>query len=160
MKKIPLTRGKFANVDDIDFDYLSQWRWRLDKDGYAISQTSRTQGPRKSLKMHRIVLSRKLDCELSQQVDHRDRYRLNNRRSNLRLASYSEQRANARVRTGKFKGVYWYKPLKKWHAQITCKGKRQHLGYFDDPIEAAKAYNKAAKILFGEFANLNLFDVK
>lgn len=156
MRKIPLTRGLFALVSDTDFEFLSQWKWRPDKDGYAIATTSRTVPPRKTIKMHRVIMARKLGHDFDEQVDHKDRDRLNNCRRNLRLADSTSQRANATRRTGRFKGVWWYKPYSKWQSQITCRGKRQHLGYFENQLDAAKAYDKAALKLFGEFASLNL----
>jgi hypothetical protein len=57
--------------------------------------------------------------------------------------------------TSKYKGVSWYSRGKKWVAVVQFNKKRHHLGYFTDEIAAAKAYDKKAKVLHGEFACLN-----
>ncbi|MGW1422698.1 HNH endonuclease [Bradyrhizobium manausense] len=91
----------------------------------------------------------------SRQVDHRDTDRSNNRWSNLRLATTSQNKANMGRRADNksgFKGVRWYSPTKKWNAQIRCQGKNTNLGYFPTPEEAHAAYCRAAERLFGEFA--------
>lgn len=102
------------------------------------------------------VLDRKLDS--SEFVDHLDRDPLNNQRDNLRLASRSQNGANRNIRKNSlsgYKGVSWHKTAKKWTAKLTLNGKLIHLGYFDDPIDAAKAYDQAAREYFGEFAVTN-----
>lgn len=62
--------------------------------------------------------------------------------------------------SSKFKGVSWHKRNKKWAVRIQKDKIRTHLGYFNSEIEAAKCYNRAAKDLFGEFANLNKIEDK
>ncbi len=93
--------------------------------------------------------------------DHIDGNGLNNRRSNLRPASNSQQVANQGVRsdnTSGYKGVTWREDRGKWEAKIQSGGKRRCLGLFDDKIEAAKVYDHAALEAFGEFAVLNFPD--
>jgi len=91
----------------------------------------------------------------SSQIDHRDMNRSNNRWSNLRLATPSQQRANIGKQannTSGFKGVRWYQPTKKWNAQLRSHGHNKNLGYFKTPQEAHAAYCEEAKRVFGEFA--------
>lgn len=93
-------------------------------------------------------------------VDHINGNGLDNRRSNLRLATAFQNLANMAIRphTSQYKGVSYYKhrtSYKKWVAEIRCNRKRVRLGAFESEIEAARAYNEAAKNLFGEFARLN-----
>jgi hypothetical protein len=88
-------------------------------------------------------------------VDHRDRNPLNNQRSNLRLASNSQNGANSLNADGSFKGVSWNDKKQKWAAYIKVNYIQTHLGYFDSEIEGATAYNAAALRIFGQFANLN-----
>lgn len=78
--------------------------------------------------------------------------------SNCRWVTRSQNNMNTRSRensSSKYKGVCWAKSKSKWNSAIFTNGKRKHLGYFDDEIEAAKTYNKAARKLFGEYAHLN-----
>ncbi len=158
MKKIPLTQGKFAIVDDIDYSFLMQRKWRFNQ-GYAVRSSRKSEGLNKriAILMHRVVLSRKLGHSNFEETDHKNQNELDNRRGNLRPSSRLENSANSKSRPGtsKFKGVYWNKLNKKWCAQIKFDGKKKHLGYFTDEVEAAKEYNKAALKYFGEFAYLN-----
>ena len=92
-------------------------------------------------------------------VDHINRNSLDNRRANLRLATHDENARN-RVKINKkcssiYKGVCWNKHHKKWQGQIQVQRKSMHLGYFDDELDAARAYDAAAEKYHGEFACLN-----
>lgn len=158
MKKIPLTQGQFALVDDADFDWLNQWKWCFYKDGrtgYAgraikIAKTRKN----KVILMHRLILKSK------HRTDHRDGDGLNNQRNNIRPASSSQNnrnRCSALGSSSKYLGVSWKKYQKRWVAQIKDKFVI-HLGYFIHEIDAAKAYNKAAQKYHGEFARLNVID--
>jgi len=98
----------------------------------------------------------KIECGF--EVDHEDRNYLNNQRSNLRLATKSQNQANSNLRidsTSGYKGVTWHVRIMRWQAKIQVRKTRIFLGYFKTPEEAARAYDKAAKRYFGEFANLN-----
>ncbi len=91
-------------------------------------------------------------------VDHINGNRLDNRKCNLRLATRSQNLQNSRKRTGcssRFKGVNWLGQNKRWRARIKVFGKEIALGCFISELEAAEAYNKAAKEHFGDFAKLN-----
>jgi hypothetical protein len=88
-------------------------------------------------------------------LDHKNTIKHDNSWSNLRKANDVQNQANRGAPTNNtsgFKGVHWHKPQKEWHARITDKGRRIHLGSFDDPIKAHEAYKKAAIDLWGEFA--------
>ena len=156
MKLIPLTRGLFAKVDDADFDWLNQWKWHAVKcrDRFYAVRTSSSAGGQKPkpIRMH---------CELcvgAFQVDHKDLDSLNNQRDNLRPATRTANQGNTKKRKDNgsgFKGVSWHKRVGAWQAQIGIRGCRTSLGYFQNPQEAALAYDAAAKEIFGEFARLN-----
>jgi hypothetical protein len=149
---IPLTRGQFAVVDAKDYPVLSQYTWFVegtDKNYYAVRKENG-----KSIKMHRQITNAPDHLV----VDHIDHNGLNNRNSNLRHATFTQNCQNQRRlshKTSKYKGVHWNKRQKKWAAQIHCNNKKYHLGYFTDEIEAAKAYDKKAVELHDEFACLN-----
>ncbi len=88
-------------------------------------------------------------------MDHANHDQLDNQRANLRRCTNSQNMANRRKQPGcssRFKGVHWYKRVGKWRANIEVDGRKYALGYFDDEIEAARAYNVAAIEHFKEFA--------
>lgn len=152
MKKIPLTQGKFALVDDEDYDFLMQWKWHIVAKGYA-SRTERNSVNR-AIRMHRAIL----DAREGQEVDHINGNRLDNRRANLRIATSSQNAMNRKKIEGagsKYKGVCPARAAGKFIAQIKVNGKTIHLGTFASEKAAAKTYNIAAKKNFGEFARLN-----
>ncbi|KKN77561.1 hypothetical protein LCGC14_0358360 [marine sediment metagenome] len=163
MKRIKLTQGKFAIVDDADYEWLSQWKWyavKLSGIFYAVRGSWGYWGvsPKKKsvrqILMHREVMS----APKNQQIDHRNNDALDNRRENLRIATPSQNAQNRRPRkntTSRHKGVSWYKKYEKWCAFITIDHKNKNLGYFDDEDDAGRAYDKKALEAFGEFANLN-----
>lgn len=106
--------------------------------------------------MHRLIMSPPDDME----IDHIDNDGLNNRKSNLRIVSRAQNRYNARPNfnktgTSKFKGVSWQRDENKWLVQIQLGHKTIHIGRFKDEIEAARAYDKKAKEVFGEYAWTN-----
>jgi len=105
--------------------------------------------------MHKIIAER---MGLIGPIDHGNRNKLDNRRSNLRRATQSQNGANSFLRSNNksgFRGVSWYEQTKQWHAQITVEGRVKHLIYSPDKFEAARAYNQAALHHFGKFARLN-----
>lgn len=158
--EIPLTRGYVAVVDAVDSDLLEQnWHALVSQSDRCVyaKRTMGGHGREKPKYMHIIILERILGRELCEDdlADHVDTNSLNNRRSNLRLATYSENSWNSSKRSDNhsgFKGVYWKKGHRKWVATIMVHGKRKHLGYFDNPEEAHAAYCAAANELHGEFA--------
>ena len=151
MKKIVLTNGQFVLVDDYWYEYLKQWNWGVDKsNGYV----RRVTNDNKKIYMHRLILS----ISKGKNTDHIDRNKLNNQRKNLRICTQRQNCFNqvgSKNGSSSFKGVGFYKRDKNWHAQIMINRKQIHIGYFDNEIEAARAYDKKAIEHFGEFAYLN-----
>lgn len=142
MREIPLTQGRVALIDEADFDWLNQWKWHYDK-GYA-TRTS------KKIFMHRVIMR----PPLGMVTDHINGNGLDNRRSNLRLATVTQNCQNARIRkdnTSFFKGVYRTN-TDKWRARIQVGKKRLFLGDFSSAQEAAGVYITAALEFHGEFA--------
>lgn len=160
MREIPLTRGLVALVDDEDYEELSRFKWQANAEGYAVRKVRLPgEGPRKlkDVRMHRFLLG--LQPGDPRQGDHVDLNRLNNQRGNLRIATHAENVQNhGRGRNNKsgFKGVYWRKKERRWHARIMYKSQRRGLGYYETAEEAYAAYCKAALELHGEFANLGV----
>ncbi len=157
MKKIPLTQGQAAIVDDEDYEWLMQWKWTIDKRNhtfYAIRRSSCKLGKRKIF-MHREILG--LTKGDGKQTDHKNHNGLDNRRINIRICTGSQNQHNQKKQKGnsKYKGVCWNKYKKKWQAQIEHNNQCFYLGSFLKEIDAAKAYDKKARKLNGEFACLN-----
>lgn len=155
MKEIQLTRGKVAFVDDEDFDNLSKFSWHCKKcasDLFYAVRSINLHGKIKNISMHREVFG------LVRSIDHIDGNGLNNQKINLRECNHAQNMQNRRklsVSSSPYKGVQWWKNQNRWASRIALNKKRIFLGYFINEIDAAKAYNKAATRLFGEFANLN-----
>lgn len=157
MKLIPLTQGKFAQVDDQDYDFLMQWKWYANQQNgswYAIRGVWHPQEKKqKFIKMHRQILGL-TDPKIK--GDHEDNDSLNNQRYNLRISTTSQNGGNRRKNKNsksKYKGVF--KKYRKYEVHICHNQKRMYVGLYATEIEAAHAYDIKAKELFGEFANPN-----
>lgn len=159
MKRIKLTQGKYALVDDADYEYLSQWNWMCSKNktrkGYAC-RTKRVEGKKIGVIMHRLIM----DAPKGMVTDHINHNTLDNRRENLRICTQSENNRNIKSlvnSTSKYLGVHWSYLLKRWVASMNTSGKHKYLGIFKTELEAAIIYNIAARKYHGEFANPNKF---
>lgn len=143
--------GRCAIVDDDDYEWLNQWRWYCNY-GYAV-RTDRTGDKQRTVRMHRQIMTPPADMD----IDHIDHNRLNNQRSNLRLATRQENSRYASKPPGKspYRGVVKNSSTDAWEASITVNREGFYLGYFPTQFEAAQAYNEAAIKHHGEFAILN-----
>ncbi|UCD53145.1 MAG: HNH endonuclease [Phycisphaerales bacterium] len=153
IRYIPLTRGLHAIVDAEDYKWLSQYKWhagRPTRAGKIYARRSRRRGG--VILMHRQIMN----PPRGMVVDHINGNSLDNRRCNLRICTQTENIHNSRLRCdaqSRFKGVY---PKDgKWYARIKYRGQIYHLGTFDDDVEAAKARDRKALELYGQYAWLN-----
>ncbi len=152
VKGILLTDGLYAYVDACDYDQISRYTWRLVGGGYA----GRSEKG-KTILMHRQIMK----PPKGMVVDHARGNKLDNSRDNLRVCTRSENARNKvkhRRASSRFKGVYYDRRKGKWFAAICFEGRLRYLGWFDDEVEAARAYDRGAVELFGEFARLNFPD--
>ena len=161
-RRIALTQGKYAIVDPDDYHKLNKHKWQAAKvysKFYAVRGGPAPDGKKhKTYRMHREVAHTPdgLEC------DHINGNSLDNRKANLRSATRQQNCWNSRKRRpkslSKYKGVSYSARGRPWKAMLTVSGKWTYLGSFNSEIEAAKAYDKAAKKYFKEFAALNFPD--
>ena len=151
--EIPLTQGKVALIDDEDFERVSQFKWWIAKrrDGKFYA---RREMNGKSIFLHRFLM----DAPPGMEVDHKNGDGLNCQRYNMRLATRAGNSKNQNKHsnnTSGFKGVCFDKKRGKYRAKICADGVHHHLGFYDDPVDAARTYDAAARKLHGDFAALN-----
>ena len=159
MKKIKLTKGYYAIIDDIDFELINKFKWHLYEhcnNKYAVAHDRSEQGKDKTIRMHRLILN----AEKGVVVDHVNHNGLDNRRINIRLCTQSQNAMNGNIRTSvnkssKYKGVSWNEKRKRFVSYIMLNYKRIYIGRYKNESDAAIAYNNKAIELFGEFAFLN-----
>lgn len=153
--EIPLTRDLVALVDEEDYLIVRRFRWHANNCGKSIYARTNAGGI-SSFYMHIFIMKPHARFD----VDHLNGNGLDNRRENLRVASRSQNNQNQinyrENKTSKYKGVSWDARRKKWFGKITDHRKQIFLGYFSSEIEAAFAYDHAARKIFGEFAACNL----
>lgn len=166
--RIPLTQGLYALVDSADAPMVREFTWHVktkssQPDKVYAQTTFRTRdGEKRSIVLHRLIA----DVAPGKLVDHVSGDTLDCRRKNLRITSARGNATNithsANQRRGGYKGVSYNKNAGKWEAHIAAGAVREsgrkskiHLGLFDDPKKAAKAYDAAARECYGEFASLN-----
>ena len=159
MKRIPLTKGKEALVDDQDYGYLTQWQWHAAKGGKYAARDTRSFNQLRGtvVYMHDVIAARN---GMLGKIDHANRNGLDNRQRNLRPATRSQNGANRGPQannTSGYKGVVRVRNY--WRAQIKVNGRFHSLDHFPPTeagkIAAARAYNRAAIEHFGAFAHLN-----
>ena len=149
---VPLTQGREAIIDAEDAALVGGFNWHavvLPKHTYAGIKVIEGGKP-KRVYLHRFLL----EDPSEPHIDHIDGNGLNNRRSNLRPATVSENHCNRKkpvTNTSGFKGVSWHKSSGKWRAEISIRGQKKGLGYFSDAESAAVAYAKASAEVHGEF---------
>ena len=155
MREIKLTQGMYALVSDMDFARLNKFKWRLlwlPKTGkwYAIRS-----GPNGNIYMHDEIAKPPAGLE----VHHRNTFGLDNQRRNLKKVTRSQHLQHRRLlsdNSSGYRGVSFFKNTRSWRAQIQKDHELVYLGSFKSPIDAALAYDRAARRLYGAFAQTNL----
>lgn len=159
--RIKLTRRdggvSWAVIDASDLPLVLPYRWHEARryNTVYVETTAKEGGLRKNILMHRLLTA----APVGSHVDHQDGNGLNNRRSNIRVATSTENRRNEvalRLHTSPYRGASWSTRSKGWTARIGLgSGRHFHLGVYDTAIEAALAYDAAARKHFGQFASTN-----
>jgi len=156
MAILPLTKGKFAIVDDEDFELLSQWKWCVTGSGYAMRAQRCGGGKSITFLMHRVINQ----TPDGMHTDHINGDPLDNRRANLRTVTAQQnmwnKRTSRKVSSSQYKGVGYCKQTGKWRASIEANGKYIALGRFEAEEDAATVYNFAAEKYHGQYAQFNV----
>jgi hypothetical protein len=149
-------------VDPADYYRLRKYEWAaqtIGKSCYARRYTAGGKRSRGSLVYLHQEIIKVPDGMVADHINHDG---MDNRSANLRAATRAQNMRNrkkyARTCSSRYKGVHWYKQYSKWTAKIRFDNKRIFLGYFEDEVEAARAYDRAAMKYHGEFASLNFPD--
>ena len=141
-KGIGLTQGKVAVVDDDMQDELNQYNWfaKKDRNTWYATRNDRIDGKKTSISMHRQILG--LERGDGKIADHVNRNGLDNRRSNLRIVSPTENNRNHgghKHNTSGHNGVSWNNNHQRWEAYLQTDGKRIHLGDYKNKVDAVEA---------------------
>jgi hypothetical protein len=134
-----------------DFDKIKDYKWHISSNGYVLSSylpTGSKKGGKTQVMFHRIVMNLPKN-ELV--VDHIDHVKHDNRKSNLRIATYSQNLRNKKPKNGQNVGLYFYKNTQKWGAYINVDYQKINLGYYDSIEDARSARKSAELIYFGEY---------
>jgi len=159
-RRIYLGEGIWTILDEEDYYRLRSFKWIVHGSGrsgenlYAVRFKLVEPYKTTLVSMHREIM-KPTDNRF---VDHINCNSLDNRRSNLRFVTRTQNGQNRRKKkntTSRFVGVNFSKPESKWRCRISYQGKRIQLGRFASEIAAARAYDQAAKKYYGEFARLN-----
>jgi len=159
IKIIALTKGYACLIDAEDFDKVMAVakRWHASTQGSGIYATTKIRigGKQRHQSIHRVVM----DAPSEMLVDHINHDTLDNRKANLRIVTKQQNQCNVLPRKGnwsKYKGVCYNTRVNRWVAYINHLGKREYLGYFNNEMDAAMAYDKASIRLHGEFGYRNM----
>jgi hypothetical protein len=156
MKEIKLTKGMVALVDDEDYEYLNLRKWHADKIGntyYASCSIIGSNGWK--YRMHRMVMNVDDSTII---IDHIDQNGLNNQKSNLRIATHSQNLINKPKKKNtlsSYFGVTYDKTKQRWVGRICINGKKKSTKRFKDEVDAAIAYDILSRQFHGEFAKIN-----
>jgi hypothetical protein len=148
--------GLYAIIDLADVPIIVGWNFYANRDHHGHWSVrawlgSQADGSREYSQLHTILTG-------YAQTDHRDGNPFNNCRANLRECTSAQNQANRTLQasnTSGYVGLHWVKSSRKWRAQIAVNGVNQHLGLFDDKVDAALAYDMAAREYHKSYACLN-----
>jgi len=105
VKKIKLTQGRYALVDDEDFNWLNQWKWCFDRSNGYAHRNQWVNGKNRKIYMHRIILGNPRGILIKVETDHKNRNKLDNRRKNLRVVTRSENVLNKGLQSNNTSGI-------------------------------------------------------
>ena len=152
-----MANGLYTIVDDDQYDYLNQFKWHI-SNGYAVREHWDNGKRQNQIWMHRVINS----TPYGYFTDHINGNKLDNRKTNLRTVTKSQNAMNYKIRkdnlSSSFRGVQKHKLVNKYMARIRKDGKVYYIGLYNTAKSAAEAYNRKAIELFGEYAKLNMIE--
>lgn len=150
---ITLTQGQTTLVDAADWDAVKDLRWYASRVRTLFYPQAHVSGRKSPVRMHQFIFP----ATHPLMIDHVNGDGTDNRRRNLRVVTHTQNQQNMRPQRGtsSYKGVCWNSYSGKWQAYINASKRTQYLGRFTDEREAARAYDRAARALFGDHARLN-----
>lgn len=149
-------RGASVLVDEDELEKLSKFKWEVTPRGYVRAR-KQVNGKRTTYLLHRIIIN----ASKGDLVDHINGNVYDNRKSNLRITTHkgnSRNRKTPVINKVGYKGVNKVNGYEKYKAYVQLGKKQAHLGYFDNPHDAARMYNFWASDMFGEYARLNVIN--
>lgn len=156
--KLKLNNGEFALIDKEDFERVSKFNWGISKRknyNYVV-RWDFINGKRKAVYLHRFIMN----CPKGMVVDHIFGDTFDNRKSKMRICTHQQNGFNQKTQTRKkssiYKGVHWNERGQIWISSTKLNKKYVYIGSFKKEKDAARAYNKKVKELFGVFSCLNL----
>ena len=151
VRYIPLTKGKFAIVDAADYEWLSQCKWYAHWSARANKYYACRRSLGRTVFMHREIMK----TPKGKVVDHQDGNGSDNRRANLRNCTLLQNAQNSGRHRSKVRSRGVYRRGDKYEAKVVYKDSKYYLGLFDDEVQAAKARDRKAYELVGEYAYLS-----
>lgn len=153
---LDLNHSTLVDFEDLRYVHWHPWSPLFGHNGKTYVSANVADSVRY---LHRTIKNTRDGCE----TDHINGDGLDNRRENLRTATASQNRANmgkprrpdGSMHSSAYKGVSWDRSRGRWQSKVSIGGRSRNLGRYDDEIEAARAYDRAAEAHWGEFAQLN-----
>lgn len=151
MRIITLSNNQQVQIDDVDFAFINQWKWKIAGSGYAARNTRHG-----TLYMHRVLSG---VCGLVDQskveVDHKNGNKLDNRKDNLRVVTHKQNMRGFRTQRNQsgVRGVNWFERTRKWVVRIKVGEKNLNLGYYTNLGEAINARQRAELKYWGELSS-------
>lgn len=163
-RSIELGHGRAALLSEPDYSSIAMFKWRSREVGNTSYAYGYVPSQGAVVLMHRFLLNAPENLE----VDHINGDGLDNRRENLRLATRRQNAQNSRAASciegrpvsSKYKGVFFDDVCGKWRTAVRNETGRKYCGVYVKEVDAALAYDQAARIVFGEYARLNFPDIE
>lgn len=147
MKRIKLTQGKVALVDDEWYEYLNQWKWHVRQSGrnFYAARNHVLNGKWQTIFIHRLVT----DCPRGMVIDHINGNGLDDKLVNLYVCTQKENQLNRKnlnsTNTSGTNGLHWHIRDKKWYGQVNRGDRGIYLGSFlikEKAIQRLEIFNK------------------